>query len=262
LDLFSGYYQVLIKDSDTRNKLSFVTPDGKYTFKRMPFGPTNCSAIFSRMINTALGKLLYSVALANLDDIIIPSKDVEEGLQRLKLVLQSLANAGLTIRLDKCKFFMKKIDYLGFEISKSGIEPGYRKIMAVKLFPSPGNVRAVRGFIGLASYFRRFIKNFAIIIRPLTDLLGKNTPYEWVKSQYDAFNTIKELLSSRPILAMYNPEAHTEVHTDACVNGVAGVLMQKEEDNKMHPVSYYSRKTSKKESKYHSNWKHWRLFVR
>jgi len=252
LDLFSGYYQVPINDPDTRAKLSFVTPDGKYTFKRMPFGPTNCPAIFSRMINTALGKLLYSVALAYLDDIIIPSKDVEEGLHRLKLVLLSLEDAGLTIRLDKCKFFMKKIDYLGFEISGHGVEPGQCKIMAVKHFPVPENVRSVRGFIGLASYFRRFVKNFAIIIKPLTDLLSKNKRYEWGKLQNDAFETIKTLLSSRPILAIYNPDAHTEVHTDACINGIAGVLMQVGSDNKLHPVSYYSRKTSNEESKYHS----------
>lgn len=252
LDLFSGYYQVPINDPNTRAKLSFVTPDGKYTFKRMPFGPTNCPAIFSRMISTALGKLLYSVALAYLDDIIIPSKNVEQGLERLRLVLRSLEVAGLTIRLDKCKFFMKRIDYLGFEISASGVEPGRRKLLAVEHFPIPENVRAVRGFIGLASYFRRFIKNFAIIIRPLTDLLCKNKHYEWGEQQNDAFTTIKQLLISRPILAMYNPDAYTEVHTDACLNGVAGVLMQRGEMSKMQPVSYYSRKTSKEESKYHS----------
>lgn len=252
LDLFSGYYQVPINDPNTRAKLSFVTPDGKYTFKRMPFGPTNCPAIFSRMISTALGKLLYSVALAYLDDIIIPSKNVEEGLQRLRLVLRSLDEAGLTIRLDKYKFFMRRIEYLGFEISASGVEPGRRKLLAVEHFPISKDVRAVRGFIGLASYFRRFVKNFAIIIRPLTDLLCKNKRYEWGEQQDDAFKTIKQLLISRPILAMYDPNAYTEVHTDVCLNGVAGVLMQRGEMNKMQPVSYYSQKTSKEELKYHS----------
>lgn len=91
---------------------------------------------------------MYFVALAYLDDIIIPSKDVEEGLYRLKEVLKSLDNAGLTIRLDKCKFFMRRIDYLGFEISANGVEPGQRKNMVVKHFPIPENVRVVRGFIG------------------------------------------------------------------------------------------------------------------
>lgn len=152
------------------------------------------------------------MALAYLDDIIIPSRDVDEGLHRLKLVLLSLEAAGLTIRLDKCKFFMRKIDYLGFEISGHDVEPGQCKITAVKHFPVPENVRSVRGFIGLASYFRRFVKNFAIIIKPLTDLLSKNKRYEWGKLQNDAFEAIKTLLSSRPILAIYN-RMHTRKFT-------------------------------------------------
>lgn len=109
LDLSSGYYQVPIKDTNTRAQTSFVIPEGHFqSFKRMPFGPINCPAIFSRMINTALGQLLFSVALVNLDDIIISSKSVEEGLYKLRLVLQSLRQTGLTIKLEKCRFFMKK----------------------------------------------------------------------------------------------------------------------------------------------------------
>lgn len=253
LDLFSGYYQVPINDINTRAQTSFVTPDGHFQFKRMPFGPTNCPAIFSRMISVALGKLLYSVALAYLDDIIIPSKSVEDGLVKLRLVLQSLREAGLTIKLEKCRFLMQRLEYLGFEISKNGIEPGRRKIMAVENFPEPRNVRAVRGFIGLASYFRRFVKGFAIIARPLTDLLSKDTRFEWTKEQDEAFRRLKDALTSRPILAMYEPKAYTEVHTDASQQGVAAVLMQRQvEDGKMYPISYYSRKTTRDEAKYHS----------
>lgn len=163
------------------------------------------------MISTALGKLLYSVALANLDDIIISSKSVE----KLRLVLQSLREAGLTIKLQKCRFFMKKIEYLGFEVSRHGIEPGSRKIIAVDKFSVPSNVRAVRGFIGLASYFRRFVKGFAVIARPLTDLLSKNTQFKWTSEAENAFKQLKEALMSKTILAMYSPEAYTKVHTDA-----------------------------------------------
>lgn len=147
---------------------------------------------------------------------------------------------------------MRKIDYLGYEISVNGIEPRQKKVLAVKNFSIPENVRTVRGFLGLASYFRRFVNKFALIARPLTDLLCKNKTYEWGMEQARAFKLLKEVLSDRPVLAMYDPDAHTEVHTDACVNGLAGVLMQRGNENKMHPVSYYSRKTSKEESKYHS----------
>jgi len=208
---------------------------------------------FSRMINAALGRLLYSVALAYLDDIIIPIKSVEDGLEKPKLVLQSLRDAGLTIKLQKCKFFMTRIEYLGFEISKNDIEPGRRKILAVENFPVLNNVRAVRGFIRLASYFRRFVNSFAVIAQPLTDLLCKNFKFEWTEKQDDIFKRLKNALTSRPILAMYEPKAYTEVHADASQQGVAAVLMQRQEDDeKMHPISYYSRKTTKDEAKYHS----------
>lgn len=252
LDLFSGYFQCPINDLNTRDKLSFVTPDGKYTFKRMPFGLTNCPAIFSRLINTTLGKLLYSVALAYLDDIIIPSKRVEEGLERLKLVFQSLKEAGLTVRIEKCRFFMRRIDYLGFVISERGIEPGKVKILAVKNFPVPKSVKNVRELIDLTSYFRRFIKNYAVMARPLTDLLSKNVKFVWSKKQQKALDEMKKALSSEPVLAIYNPEAHTELHTDASSKGIGAMIAQRQEDGKIHPISYYSRKTSQDEEKYHS----------
>jgi len=106
---------------------------------------------------------------------------------------------------------MKKLEYLGFEISKNGIEPGRRKILAVENFPVPNNIRAVRGFVELASYFRRFVKGFAVIARPLTDLLCKNTRFEWTKERDEAFKLLKKALTSRPILSMYEPNAYTEV---------------------------------------------------
>lgn len=114
-------------------------------------------------------------------------------------------------------------------------------------------MRELRSFIGLASYFRRFVRGFAVIARPLTDLFCKNIKFEWTSQQDDAFKQLKNALISKPILGMYNPKAYTEVHTDASMYGVADVLMQRQDiDNKMHPISYFSRKTTKDEAKYHS----------
>lgn len=140
---------------------------------------------------------------------------MEEGIKKLKLVLEALKDAGLTIRLEKCKFFMRRLEYLGFEISSGGIEPEKRKILAVENYPTPKNVRAVRGFISLVSFFRRFIKGFAVIARPITDLLSKNIPFIWKKEQEKSFEILKKTLINKPILAMYNPGGYTEVHTDA-----------------------------------------------
>ena len=172
---------------DAREKSAFITPDGHYQFNRMSFGLCNAPAVFQRLINTVLGSLRYDVAMAYLYDIIIPSNTVEEGMQRLRMVFEVFREAGLTLRLDKCYFFMKRIEYLGYEISEAGIQPGTRKLKSLVEFTTPKDLRTLRSFVGLASYFRRFIKHFSIIMRPLTDLLSKTSTFEWNEPQESAF---------------------------------------------------------------------------
>lgn len=242
LDLASGYYQISINEED-RYKTSFVTPDGQFEFNRMPFGLANAPANFMRMINLVLSSA-RDIASAYMDDIIIPSNSIEEGLSKLEKVLQLLSNAGLTLKLSKCYFFSKSVDYLGFELSKEGIRPGTRKIQSVKEFPEPCNLHTVRQFIGLCSFFRRFIKNFSNIAKPLTSLLKKDSKWEWGSEQKTAFNTLKEILLQKPVLKLYDPNDHTELHTDASKLGIAGILMQRGRDNLLRPVAYYSRQTT------------------
>ncbi|XP_077275167.1 uncharacterized protein LOC143904389 [Temnothorax americanus] len=250
LDLSSGYYQVPMSD-DSKHITAFSTTDGHYHFKRMPFGLCNAPAEFQRLISKVLS-YLGDDAMAYFDDIIIPSKTIEEGLRKLKRVLQALREAGLTLNLSKCCFLKQKIDYLGFEITANGIAPGKKKVEAIQEFPTPTNIREVRSFIGLASYFRRFVKNFALIVRALTKLLKKNRKFEWGTEQQKAFDEIKRKLIQSPILSVYNLSAETEVHTDACSLRLGGVLLQRQEDGKLHPVSFFSRKTTREESNYHS----------
>lgn len=251
LDLSSGYYQVPVA-KDSRHITAFSTPDGHYQFKRMPFGLCNAPAVFQRLINKVLGKLLYTVAMAYLDDIIIPSRTIDDGLEKLKLVLDSLRAANLTLRLDKCYFLSQNIEYLGFEISAEGISPGRRKLRAIEEFPIPTDVSSVRSFIGLTGYFRRFVRGYSVIARPLTDLMGKNVNFVWGREQEDAFAIMKNKLSNYPVLKVFNPEARTEVHTDASSKGLGGILLQEGKDGKLRAVSYFSRKTTKDEAKYHS----------
>lgn len=158
----------------------------------------------------------------------------------------------MTLNLAKCCFCKEKIEYLGFEITIHGIAPGKRKTEAIREFPTPENTKQVRSFVELASYFRRFVKGFAILARPMTELLKGERKFEWGSDQARAFSEIKERLTHNPILSVYNPAAETEVHTDACSLGIGGVLLQKQTDNKLHPVSYFSRKTTREESMYHS----------
>lgn len=255
LDLASGYYQIPIKESDC-HKTSFVTPDGQFEFTRMPFGLVNAPSTFMRTVNMVLNNTdklsehhprTDKVATAYMDDIIIPSKTIAEGLDKLECTLQMLDSANLTLKLSKCCFFSKKVDYLGFELSSEGIRPGARKIEAVRDFPIPTNQHGVRQFIGLCSFFRRFVKGFSVIAKPLTVLLKKDSVWVWGPEQLQAFETLKQELIQKPTLALYDPKADTELHTDACKLGVAGVLMQKDNGGKLKPVAYYSRQTTAEE---------------
>ncbi|CAH2100995.1 unnamed protein product [Euphydryas editha] len=218
----------------------------------MPFGLVNAPSVFQRTINKILSHAKIKYAVIYMDDILIPARDFEEGLLRLREVLELLRSGGLTLNLSKCNFFFKSIDFLGFEVGPDGFRPGSRKTDAVAQFPIPKNQHEVRQFMGLASFFRRFIKDFAIIARPLTDLLRKNCNWKWSELQNTAFNDIKKKLTERPVIALYDPKAATELHTDASKLGVAGILLQKNKDGILCPVSYYSRKTTVDEQKMHS----------
>lgn len=251
LDLASGYYQIPITEA-SRPKTAFVTPDGQFEYMRMPFGLVNAPAVFQRTVNKILADAKVKFAIVYMDDVLIPAHNFEEGILRLKEVLELLRRGGLTLKLGKCHFFYDNIEFLGFEVGANGIRPGTRKTDAVANFPKPKNQHEVRQFIGLASFFRRFVKDFAIIARPLTDLLRKNCDWVWGDTQTKSFETLKKTLTERPVIALYDPEAETELHTDACKNGVAGILLQRDSTGLLRPVSYYSRKTTNDEKKMHS----------
>ncbi|KAK9711357.1 Zinc knuckle [Popillia japonica] len=151
-------------------------------------------------------------------------KQVQEIVDELKeadIIEDSTSPYASPCLLVKKKIGDSKIDYLGFEISAGGIAPGRLKLNSIVHFPQPKDVRSVRSFVGLASYFRRFVKDFAITISPLTNLLKKGSEFHWTKAQEDAFTEIKRELSSEPILAIYNPHAKTELHTDASQVGLS-----------------------------------------
>lgn len=251
LDLASGYYQIPISE-ESRPKTAFVTPDGQFEFNRMPFGLVNAPSVFQRTINKILNEAKIKYAIVYMDDVLIPSKDFQEGMPRLEEVLILLTRGGLTLKLSKCHFFLDSVDFLGFHVSAKGIRPGSRKSEAVSEFPRPTNQHEVRQFLGLSGFFRRFIRGYAMITAPLTDLLKKNTGWSWDNAQEHAFEKVKMLLTNRPILALYDPKAEVELHTDACKNGVAGILLQRNSNKVLQPVSYFSRKTTVDERKLHS----------
>jgi hypothetical protein len=191
LDLASGYHQIKMAD-DSIGKTAFVTPDGHYEFLRMPFGLVNAPAVFQRAINSILGQLRHHDAMAYLDDVLLPSVDFQKGLEKLRGIFALFQQAGMTFNLSKCRFLHTRLEYLGHEISARGIRPGQLKTRAISNYPKPTNVHEVRQFIGLTSYFRRFIRNFATIARPLTSLTKANEPFAWGHEQEQAFRTLTQ----------------------------------------------------------------------
>lgn len=253
LDLMSGYYQVPIAE-ESKHLTAFVTPDGQYEYNRMPFGLANAPAVFQRMMNHVLGPARFNKATVYIDDLLIFGRTPSECMERFEEVLILLQKANLKLNLTKCSFLQNKIEYLGFEISSSGMRPGKAKIQSVIDFPRPENVHGVRQFLGLVSYFRKFIQNFAQLAHPITKLLKKHSNWEWSDDQEMSFRTLKEKLTDRPVLAIYDPTADTELHTDASRIGVGGILLQRPEgsEGSFHPVAYYSRQTTPEERSFHS----------
>ncbi|XP_076660006.1 uncharacterized protein LOC143363281 [Halictus rubicundus] len=225
LDMASGFHQIPIAD-DSIEKTAFVTPDGHYEYLRMPFGLCNAPAVFQRAINKALGNLRNTVALVYLDDILIPSQTIEEGFVNLEKVLDALSTAGFTLNIEKCSFFKKSIEYLGREISADGIRPGKSKLKALIDSPVPSNVKQIRQFMGLASYFRKFVPEFASRTSCITRLVKQGEPWNWGPEQDRARCYVIEKLSSQPLLTIFDPTRETELHTDASSLGYGAILFQ------------------------------------
>ncbi len=229
-------------DEDARQKSAFTTYNGLYEFIRMPFGLCNAPATFQRVMQAVLVGLEWRSCFVYLDDILIASRTFDEHLEHIKEVLQRLRAAGLRLKPKKCLFLREEVPYLGHVISASGIKPDPSKTAEVKAFPVPSDVTAVRQFIGLASYYRRFVPSFASIAAPLRVLTKKNAIFNWTSECQTAFDHLKDLLVTAPVLAYprFGPDAEFTLETDASGVGLGAVLSQKQEDDQLHPIAYAS----------------------
>ncbi|UYV74255.1 hypothetical protein LAZ67_11002642, partial [Cordylochernes scorpioides] len=229
LDLAHGYLQIPLTDK-AKLKTAFITPDDTGQFERMNFGLANAPAEFQRLMHTVLGPLLNKKAFCYLDDVIIPAKDWREMIERLREVLERIRSAKLTLKPSKCEFGRREVEFLGYVISTGGLKPGPRKIKAIEEFPEPKNVHDIRRFLGLTNFFRRFVKDFARKAEPLSRLTKKGSQFEWKEEQRRSFGGLRKDLVEYPVLAHYNPELKTEVHCDASAEGLAGMVLQMDED--------------------------------
>lgn len=248
LDLASGYWQVEVDPQD-RPKTAFTTRQGLFEFNVLPFGLTNSPSTFQRLMDLVLADLQWTTCLVYLDDIIVFGRDFAEHLQRLDQVLSKLKMAHLKVKPAKCNFFSTKVHYLGHVISAEGVMADPEKVEAVRGWPTPKNQTEVRSFLGLASYYRRFVKGFAEIARPLHKLTEKGRRFQWDEACQEAFVKLKTCLISAPVLAYPDPQKSFILDTDASDTGIGAVLSQ-EVDGLERVVAYASRALTKQERKY------------
>ena len=276
IDGTGAYHVVSVRPQD-REKTAFSTPWGLFHFKRMPFGLANAPATYCRLVQKVLDGIPMSIAVPYLDDCAIHSRNLQEHLQGLHMVLQAHREAGLTLQPEKCQLFKDKIEYLGHEISEQGIAipPNYTKI--VDEWPIPKTIRDVRTFLGKVSYYRRFIPRFSEIASPLTDLTKdpeREEEFEFNSQALSAFQQLKAALSSAQILAYPRFDSSEPFVVDTDWSGdpgaIGGVLSQVQ-DGEERVIAYGARKLNPAERAYSSHkgellaaiffMRHWKYYL-
>ncbi|KAL5821813.1 hypothetical protein ACOSQ3_023695 [Xanthoceras sorbifolium] len=244
IDLRSGYHQLRIKDSDIL-KTAFRTRYGHYEFVVMPFGLTNAPAAFMDLMNRIFRPYLDQFGVVFIDDILVYSQTTEDHDRHLRVVLQILREKQLYGKLSKCEFWLSEIAFLGHIVSAEGIKADPKKIEAIVEWKPPRNVTEVRSFLGLAGYYRRFVKGFSSIASPLTKLLHKNVRFEWTDRCQAAFDRLKAMLVEAPVLIQPVSGKDFVILSDASHHGLGCVLMQ---EGKV--VAYASRQLKNHEQNY------------
>ncbi len=228
LDLTQGYYQIRSAQSDVE-RTAFAVPGGLYQFKVLPFGLCNAPSVFQSTMNLVLRDLIGKCVVCYIDDILVFSRTEAEHLHHLRLVMDALRRHELFLKRKKCSFMQHEVKFLGHVFSDVGIKVYPTKVAVVQDWPAPLNVSDIRRLLGLSNYFRRFIKGYANLVRPMNDLLKKDVPFCWSAACESAFVAVKVALQSAPVLALPDtnegaPPFH--VWTDASGTRIGAVLMQ------------------------------------
>uniref|UniRef100_A0A453JGH4 Reverse transcriptase domain-containing protein n=1 Tax=Aegilops tauschii subsp. strangulata TaxID=200361 RepID=A0A453JGH4_AEGTS len=227
LDLRAGYHQIRMRDEDEA-KTAFKTHHCHFQFRVMPFGLTNAPATFQCLMNAIFSKYIRKFVIIFLDNIPIFSETMEEHLEHVRTVLELLRQHQLYVKASKCEFATDHIDYLGHVISHEGVATDAEKTQAMVQWPTPTTATELRGFLGLTGYYRKFVRHYDIIAKPLTQLLTKKG-FEW-------FDLLKQAMVTTPVLALPNFDKPFAIKTDACDTGIGAVLTQEG-----HPVAYFSK---------------------
>lgn len=268
LDLKFAYWQVRVRKED-QAKTAFVTHYGTFMWTRMPFGLKNAPATFQRAMQSIFANLQPHCPKCGvrvyLDDVLVFAPTFDEFARLLDEVLGALLASGFKVSLDKCKFALKSIRFLGFILSRDGKQPDPAKVEAIMKIPQPANSKAVLSWLQTANFYRRFVKNFSRIAAPLQSLI-RSEEFAWTSDCNEAFQRIRTALTEAPVLGHFDPDAQTTVTTDASGTAIGAVLSQKQ-CGKETVIEYASRALTAAEKKLHSNvWEcigvHWAVTIK
>lgn len=248
MDAYKAFHQVKVAEA-TRPLLAFHSGGRLMTWNRMPFGGKNSVACWQRVMDEALNGIEFAQAYA--DDVLVWSDGNEtEHIRRVKVVLDRLKEKGVQMSPKKCKLGMRRIEFLGHIVSRGGVEPMWDKIEAIVNLPQPKTVSEVRSFLGMATYYCRFLEHYSHVKKPLTDLTKKESQFVWGEEQERAFQAIKAMLVSAPVLREPDWSKPFILHTDWSKVGVGATLSQIADDGKEYAVAYASRMNSRAESSF------------
>ena len=241
--LRSGYHQIRMREGDEW-KTTFKTRDGLYEWMVMPFGLSNAPSTFMRFMNHILKPCIGNFVVVYFDDILIYSKNLMEHLEHLRQLFSILREQRLFVNLKKCDFYVDIIIFLGYVVTKDGIEMDRSKIEAITNWPTPSSIHDVRSFHGLVSFYRRFIRGFSSIMAPITECL-KGDKFKWTSVAEESFELIKKKVTEAPCLVLPDFNKVFEVECDASQVGIGAVLSQEG-----RPIAFFSEKLNEAKRKY------------
>ena len=247
LDLSQAYLQIPL-DDESKNLAVINTHKGLFRYTRMPYGISSAPGIFQRFIESVLQGIPNVTVY--IDDILVTGSTEEEHLENLSEVLNRLEKAGLKVKMNKCKFLAPSVTYLGHRIDQFGLHPISEKVKAIQKAPAPSNVSELKAYLGLLTYYSKFLPSMATVLAPLYNLLRKDTKWRWSEAETKAFLASKKLLTSSDLLVHFNTELDLLLMCDASSYGIGAVLAHRMPDGSERPIGYASRSLSKSQRNY------------
>ena len=248
-DIPGTYNRIRMKEGEEW-KTAMRTRFGLYEYTVMPFGLTNAPATFQAYINNVLRKYLDVFVVVYLDDILVYSTDERKHVEHVRKVLQALKDADLRVKPEKSEFHKQEIEFLGYIVSEKGLKMDPSKVKSILEWPKPQSVKDIQSFLGLANFYRKFVRDYSRIAQHLTDATRKDVPFKWNALMQGAFDELKHRFSTEPVLIMFDPGKEILMERDSSDLAMGACLNQKDDKGKWHPVAFHSRKFSAPEQNY------------